>query len=117
MAILPEHIWNFLHELEGRLRKAIKGVGRMDHELWRRFTNDARDEEAFGVVDGDLVEQFFVSSNQFWPFFDDFSRISALRNKRTSFLRCKLKRPMVQKCRQAMSASFDLWTTWPGYTE
>ena len=33
----------------------------MDHEQWRRFVNDARDEEAFGVVDGDLVEQFFVS--------------------------------------------------------
>ena len=68
MAILPEHIWNFLHELEGRLRKAIKGVGRMDHELWRRFTNDARDEEAFGVVDGDLVEQFFVSFAAFFYF-------------------------------------------------
>ena len=62
MAILPEHIWRFLHELEGRIRKVIKGVGRMDHETWRRFQNEARSEDATGVVDGDLVELFFVSN-------------------------------------------------------
>ena len=61
VAILPEHIWRFLHELEGRIRKVIKGVGRMDHETWRRFQNEARSEDATGVVDGDLVELFFVS--------------------------------------------------------
>ena len=33
----------------------------MDHETWRRFQNEARSEDALGVVDGDLVEQFFVS--------------------------------------------------------
>lgn len=59
VAILPEHIWRFLHELEGRIRKVIKGVGRMDHETWRRFQNEARSEDATGVVDGDLVELFF----------------------------------------------------------
>ena len=61
MAILPENIWHFLHELEGKIRKQIKGIGRMDHETWRRFTNEARSEDVLGVVDGDLVEQFFVS--------------------------------------------------------
>ena len=34
----------------------------MDHETWRRFHNEARSEDATGVVDGDLVELFFVST-------------------------------------------------------
>ena len=34
----------------------------MDHETWRRFQNEARSEDATGVVDGDLVELFFVSN-------------------------------------------------------
>ena len=64
VAILPENIWQFLHEFEIRIRKAVKGIGRMDHESWRRFQNDARSEDSFGVVDGDLVEQYFVSDSE-----------------------------------------------------
>ena len=42
------------------MRKVVKGVGKMDHENWRKFVNDARSEDCKGVIDGDLVEMFQV---------------------------------------------------------
>ena len=53
------------------MRKVIKGVGKMDHENWRKFVNDARSEECKGVIDGDLVEMFQVNEklqNNFFLF-------------------------------------------------
>ena len=46
------------------MRKVIKGVGKMDHENWRKFVNDARSEECKGVIDGDLVEMFQVNETR-----------------------------------------------------
>ena len=60
MAILPKNIWEFLAAVEQKLRKVIRGVGKMDHEAWRRFHNDARSEDCKGIIDGDLVEMFLV---------------------------------------------------------
>ena len=83
VAILPKKIWEFLAQIEAKLRKAIRGVGKMDHESWRRFNNDARSEECQGVVDGDLVEMFQVNYKYNS---DKFRRINILQG-RLSFAR------------------------------
>ena len=72
VAILPRHVWDFLAQIEIKMRKVIKGVGKMDHENWRKFVNDARSEDCKGVIDGDLVEMFQVNQKQKKIFFSCF---------------------------------------------
>lgn len=58
LAIFPEKQWQFLSKLEAKMRKVIRGVGKIDHESWRRFESDSRMEDCKGFVDGDLIEMF-----------------------------------------------------------
>jgi DNA damage-binding protein 1 len=44
--------------LQGCMRRAVRGVGGLDHAGWRAFANERGAAPARGVVDGDLVEQF-----------------------------------------------------------
>ena len=42
------------------MRKVIQGVGGLDHNDWRAFTNDQtfKSYPAHNFIDGDLIEQF-----------------------------------------------------------
>lgn len=45
-------------QVQGKLSKVIKSVGKIDHSFWRCFSNERRVEPATGFVDGDLIESF-----------------------------------------------------------
>jgi DNA damage-binding protein 1 len=36
----------------------VKGVGGLDHAVWRSFSNDRMTSECRNFVDGDLIEQY-----------------------------------------------------------
>ena len=44
--------------LQACMRRAVRGVGGLDHAGWRAFANERGAAPGRGVVDGDLVEQF-----------------------------------------------------------
>ncbi|XP_068761921.1 DNA damage-binding protein 1-like [Montipora capricornis] len=58
VAQLPQELSNFLTQIQGKLSKVIKSVGKIDHEFWRSFSNERKQEPAAGFVDGDLIESF-----------------------------------------------------------
>ena len=41
---LPTDFYNFLNELQKSLTRAIKSVGRIDHDFWRSFMNERKTE-------------------------------------------------------------------------
>merc|ERR1719445_1637641 len=55
---LPQEFYEFLQELQTRLSKVIKSIGRIDHSNWRSFSSDKKDEACEGFIDGDLIESF-----------------------------------------------------------
>ena len=55
---LPQDFYEFLQELQTRLSKVIKSIGRIDHSNWRSFSSDKKDEACEGFIDGDLIESF-----------------------------------------------------------
>eukprot|EP00053_Salpingoeca_punica_P018619 m.183179 g.183179 ORF g.183179 m.183179 type:complete len:1098 (+) comp17470_c0_seq1:86-3379(+) len=60
MLSLTKEDFMLLHELQNRLRKLVKGVGGLDHQHWRSFKSDRRqnnDGSRF-FIDGDLIETF-----------------------------------------------------------
>ena len=50
--------YDFLLELQDRLTKVIKPVGKIEHAYWRSFYNDRKQEPCEGFIDGDLIESF-----------------------------------------------------------
>ncbi|CAH3106628.1 unnamed protein product [Pocillopora meandrina] len=58
VAQLPQELSAFLTQVQGKLSKVIKSVGKIDHSFWRCFSNERRVEPATGFVDGDLIESF-----------------------------------------------------------
>ena len=44
MTQLPQDFYEFLQELQTRLSKVIKSIGRIDHSNWRSFSSDKKDE-------------------------------------------------------------------------
>lgn len=50
--------FNILSEVQKKLEKVIKGVGKIDHSFWRSFTNDRITSAQKGFIDGDLIENF-----------------------------------------------------------
>jgi len=48
----------FLLDLQERLTKVIKPVGKIEHSYWRSFYNDRKQEPCEGFIDGDLIESF-----------------------------------------------------------
>lgn len=44
--------------------QVIKGVGGLDHESWRAFADERRNEPARNFIDGDLIQQFGDISKQ-----------------------------------------------------
>merc|ERR1719219_2172193 len=55
---LPQEFYEFLQELQTRLSKVIKSIGRIDHNNWRSFSSEKKDEASEGFIDGDLIESF-----------------------------------------------------------
>ena len=48
----------FLNDMQAKLTKVIKSVGRIEHSNWRSFSSDKKDEACEGFIDGDIIESF-----------------------------------------------------------
>ncbi|CAL4129658.1 unnamed protein product [Meganyctiphanes norvegica] len=55
---LPLDLFNQLLELQKRLAKVIKSVGKIDHDFYRSFSTERKTERCEGFIDGDLIESF-----------------------------------------------------------
>ncbi|KAG8190009.1 hypothetical protein JTE90_000108 [Oedothorax gibbosus] len=58
VAQLPEEFYMFLSEVEAKLAKVIKSVGKITHAFYRAFSTERKQEMAYGFIDGDLIESF-----------------------------------------------------------
>ncbi|KAK3779901.1 hypothetical protein RRG08_054155, partial [Elysia crispata] len=58
VAQLPQEFYTFLHEIQNRLNKVIKSVGKIEHSFWRSFYTDQKCDHSLGFIDGDLLESF-----------------------------------------------------------
>ncbi|RUS91294.1 hypothetical protein EGW08_000908 [Elysia chlorotica] len=58
VAQLPQEFYTFLHEIQNRLNKVIKSVGKIEHSFWRSFYTDQKCDHSMGFIDGDLLESF-----------------------------------------------------------
>ncbi|ELU03057.1 hypothetical protein CAPTEDRAFT_148808 [Capitella teleta] len=55
---LPQEFYLFLLEVQNKLAKTIKSVGKVEHAFWRSFHTERKTEPATGFIDGDLIESF-----------------------------------------------------------
>ncbi|XP_032373767.1 DNA damage-binding protein 1 [Etheostoma spectabile] len=55
---LSEGWYSLLLDLQTRLNKVIKSVGKIEHSFWRSFHTERKTEQATGFIDGDLIESF-----------------------------------------------------------
>ena len=55
---LPQDFFEFLQELQTRLTRVIKSIGRIEHANWRSFSSDKKDDVCEGFIDGDIIESF-----------------------------------------------------------
>uniref|UniRef100_A0A668VY59 DNA damage-binding protein 1 n=1 Tax=Oreochromis aureus TaxID=47969 RepID=A0A668VY59_OREAU len=55
---LSEGWYSLLLDLQNRLNKVIKSVGKIEHKRWRSFHTERKTEQATGFIDGDLIESF-----------------------------------------------------------
>ncbi|KAL1007004.1 hypothetical protein UPYG_G00080550 [Umbra pygmaea] len=55
---LSEGWYSLLLDLQNRLNKVIKSVGKIEHSFWRSFHTERKTEQAAGFIDGDLIESF-----------------------------------------------------------
>ncbi|KAK3726388.1 hypothetical protein QZH41_016253 [Actinostola sp. cb2023] len=70
---LSKDLFEFLVQVQKKLNKVIKSVGKIDHttfllritlrfsltiSTWRSFSNERKTEAAHGFIDGDLIESF-----------------------------------------------------------
>lgn len=53
---LPPDFFTFLLEVQNKLTKIIKSVGKIEHWFWRSFTTERKTEQMSGFIDGDLIE-------------------------------------------------------------
>ncbi|XP_006772800.1 PREDICTED: DNA damage-binding protein 1 isoform X2 [Myotis davidii] len=58
VASLSESWYNLLLDMQNRLSKVIKSVGKIEHSFWRSFHTERKTEPATGFIDGDLIESF-----------------------------------------------------------
>nr|CAG4643697.1 EOG090X00HD [Lepidurus arcticus] len=58
VAQLPADFYSFLSDVQSRLAKVIKPVGKIEHDFWRSFSNDRKIEPCDNFIDGDLIESF-----------------------------------------------------------
>ncbi|XP_061132404.1 DNA damage-binding protein 1 [Syngnathus typhle] len=55
---LSEGWYSLLLDLQNRLNKVIKSVGKIEHSFWRSFHTERKTDHATGFIDGDLIESF-----------------------------------------------------------
>lgn len=55
---LPQDFFDFLLDLQTRLTKVIKSIGRIEHYQWRAFSSEKKEEASEGFIDGDIIESF-----------------------------------------------------------
>lgn len=55
---LPPEFYAQLEDLQNRMKKHIRSVGKIGHSFWRSFYNERKSEAMEGFVDGDLIETF-----------------------------------------------------------
>ncbi|KAM9764827.1 DNA damage-binding protein 1 isoform 2-T2 [Menidia menidia] len=55
---LSEGWYSLLLDLQNRLNKVIKSVGKIEHSFWRSFHTERKTEQPTGFIDGDLIESF-----------------------------------------------------------
>jgi len=58
VAQLPQDFFNQLLEVQNRLSKVIKSVGKIQHSHWRSYYTEQKRDESLGFIDGDLLESF-----------------------------------------------------------
>jgi len=55
---IPQEFFAFLSEVQHKLAKVIKSVGKIEHGFWRSFHTERKTEQTIGFIDGDLIESF-----------------------------------------------------------
>ena len=55
---VPQDFFTFLQDVQNKLSKVIKSVGKIDHHFWRSFHTERKTEPCVGFVDGDLIESY-----------------------------------------------------------
>ncbi|XP_064634746.1 DNA damage-binding protein 1-like [Lineus longissimus] len=55
---LPQDFYTFMVEVQNKLTKVIRSVGKIDHSFWRSFHTDRKTEPSTGFIDGDLIESY-----------------------------------------------------------
>jgi DNA damage-binding protein 1 len=55
---IPQETFDLLKEVQTRLTKKIKSVGRIQHSFYRQFYNEKKEEHSEGFIDGDVIESF-----------------------------------------------------------
>ncbi|XP_072033765.1 DNA damage-binding protein 1-like [Amphiura filiformis] len=55
---LTEEFYKFLLEVQKKLTRVIKSVGKIEHSFWRSFYTERKTESAENFIDGDLIESF-----------------------------------------------------------
>lgn len=60
---ISAEFYEFLHDLQERLARVIKAVGKIEHSFWRSFNTDIKTEPSEGFIDGDLIESFLDLSH------------------------------------------------------
>ena len=60
----PAEQFNLLKEIQDRLAKTIRTVGKIEHSFWRSFHTERKTEQTTGFLDGDLIESFLDLSRE-----------------------------------------------------
>nr|CAG4638924.1 EOG090X00HD [Daphnia magna] len=60
---LPTEFYHFLSEVQTRMARVIKPVGKIEHSFWRSFATERKVEPCEGFIDGDLIESFLDLSS------------------------------------------------------
>ena len=63
MTQLTNEHYSFLSEIQTRMARIIKPVGKIEHSFWRSFATERKVEPCEGFIDGDLIESFLDLSS------------------------------------------------------
>lgn len=55
---LPLDFFSFLLDVQIKLTKVIKSVGKIEHDFWRSFSTERKTDKSIGFIDGDLIESY-----------------------------------------------------------
>ena len=58
VAQLKPDVYSTLLDVQERLSKVIRSVGKIEHSFWRSFSSERRKVPSYNFIDGDLIESF-----------------------------------------------------------